>query len=143
MLRNKYVKNVKGRVIWRYPENIYLYEHQYAYGKTKDPEKNYKVHHNSWDGDEVASQSSSNLCSDFKQKNKPSCSTPQISFSIPKCKGSKALLKHSSTLQDITNFQPLNGNLKTLVDQNNGIVNNRLTANRNPSSSRMFHQVTF
>ena len=138
-----YVKNVKGRVIWRYPENIDLYEHWYAYGKTEDPEKNYIVHHNSWDGDEDLSPSSSNLLSYFEQQNNNSSHpTPPIPSSILKCQGSKAL-KPSSTLKDVTNFQSLNGNSKTLKDQKNSVVNNRPTASRESFSSREFDQVLY
>ena len=37
-------KEIKGRIIWKYQDNIPIYNHWFASGKTKEQESSYKVH---------------------------------------------------------------------------------------------------
>ena len=90
-------KNVRGRIIWKYPENIDLYNHWFASGKTEEEESAFEVHVPKWQ-DCVVSQNfapQSPYCSQshsfFTTPIVPQCCTAgSVSHNLQTCNFSSA-----------------------------------------------------
>ena len=96
-------KNVRGRIIWKYPENIDLYNHWFASGKTEEEESAFEVHVPKWQ-DCVVSQN-------FAPQS-PYCSQSRSFFTtpiVPKCctAGSVSHNLQTCNFSSAASYQPM------------------------------------